>query len=50
MARPKYEDFITGWQQPDGTRWGRPVDVLVYKDGSALVSDDMGGAIYRVHR
>jgi glucose/arabinose dehydrogenase len=43
-----YEDFITGWQTPAGNRWGRPVDVLVYKDGSVLVSDDRGGAIYRV--
>jgi len=42
------EDFITGWQQPNGSRWGRPVDVLVASDGSVLVSDDSGGAIYRV--
>lgn len=48
-GRPaSYEDFITGWQQPDGSRWGRPVDVLVLKDGSLLVSDDTAGAIYRV--
>ena len=45
-----YEDFITGWQRPDGSRWGRPADVLVYKDGSVLVSDDAGGVIYRVFR
>ena len=45
-----YEDFITGWQGPDGKRWGRPADVLVYKDGSVLVSDDAGGAVYRVYR
>ncbi len=43
-----YEDFITGWQGPDGRRWGRPVDVLVHRDGSLLVSDDQAGAIYRV--
>lgn len=43
-----YEDFVTGWQRPDGSRWGRPVDVLVYRDGSVLVSDDQAGAIYRV--
>lgn len=42
------EDFITGWQRPDGSRWGRPVDVLVAADGAVLVSDDQGGAIYRV--
>jgi len=43
-----YEDFIAGWQRPDGSRWGRPVDVMVYKDGSVLVSDDQADAIYRV--
>jgi glucose/arabinose dehydrogenase len=45
-----YEDFITGWQGSDGRRWGRPVDVLVAKDGSVLISDDQAGAIYRVWR
>ena len=42
------EDFITGWQPEGGSRWGRPVDVLVASDGSVLVSDDSGGNIYRV--
>ena len=42
------EDFITGWQRADGSRWGRPVDVLVAADGAVLVSDDASGAIYRV--
>jgi glucose/arabinose dehydrogenase len=50
-----YEEFINGWQVDNATgrgatRWGRPVDVLVYKDGSVLVSDDQAGAIYRVYR
>jgi glucose/arabinose dehydrogenase len=45
-----YEDFITGWQSANGRRWGRPVDVLVYKDGSLLISDDAAGALYRVSR
>jgi len=42
------EDFITGWQDNSGRRWGRPVDVLVAGDGSVLISDDSGGNIYRV--
>lgn len=42
------EDFIAGWQRPDGTRWGRPVGLLVLPDGSLLVSDDQGGKIWRV--
>lgn len=42
------EDFIVGWQDSAGKRWGRPVDVLVAADGAVLVSDDLGGVIYRV--
>jgi glucose/arabinose dehydrogenase len=45
-----YDDFITGWQRHDGSRWGRPVDVLVARDGSVLISDDLSGTIYRVSR
>ncbi len=44
------EDFVVGWQDAQGKRWGRPVDVLVYKDGSVLISDDQRGTIYRVSR
>lgn len=43
-----YEVFAEGWQRDDGSRWGRPVDVLVMPDGSMLVSDDLAGAIYRI--
>lgn len=42
-----YEVFAEGWHK-DGKAWGRPVDVLQLKDGSLLVSDDYGGAIYRI--
>jgi glucose/arabinose dehydrogenase len=42
------EDFVTGWQFPDGSRWGRPVAVLSLPDGSLLISDDQGGRIWRV--
>jgi glucose/arabinose dehydrogenase len=42
------EEFINGWQRPDGTRWGRPVGLLVLPDGSLLVSDDRGDKIWRV--
>jgi len=45
-----YEDFVRGWQGANGERWGRPVDVLVMRDGAVLISDDTGDAIYRVHR
>jgi glucose/arabinose dehydrogenase len=42
------DDFMTGWQRPDGSRWGRPVGLVVAADGALLVSDDMGGKIWRV--
>jgi glucose/arabinose dehydrogenase len=42
------EDFVVGWQLPDGSRWGRPVAVLPMPDGSLLVSDDLGGKIWRI--
>jgi glucose/arabinose dehydrogenase len=42
------QDFAVGWLREDGSRWGRPVDVLAGPDGSLLISDDEGGVIYRV--
>ena len=44
-----YKPFITGWLQKDGKVNGRPVDVIVAKDGSLLVSDDFAGVVYRVN-
>jgi glucose/arabinose dehydrogenase len=43
----KMEPFMTGLVQ-NNQYLGRPVDVLVMKDGSLLVSDDHNGAIYRI--
>ena len=43
------EPFLTGFLQGK-SYWGRPVDVLIMRDGSVLVSDDLNGAIYRVSR
>nr|WP_245756163.1 sorbosone dehydrogenase family protein [Pontibacter chinhatensis] len=42
-----YEPFAEGWLEGEKD-WGRPVDVLVMKDGSLLVSDDKYNAIYRI--
>lgn len=42
-----YEPFAEGWLQ-NGKAWGRPVDVLLLKDGSLLVSDDHANAVYRI--
>jgi glucose/arabinose dehydrogenase len=43
-----YEDFLTGFVADDERVWGRPVDVAVTRDGALLVTDDEGGAIWRV--
>src|SRR5262245_59878330 len=43
----KVEPFLTGLVENNGYL-GRPVDVLVMKDGSLLVSDDHNGAVYRI--
>ena len=41
------DTFVTGFIQ-DNKYVARPVDLLVLKDGSMLISDDYNGAIYRV--
>jgi len=47
------EAFVQGWLKVDAsgreTVWGRPADVLPLPDGSLLISDDLAGAIYRIH-
>ena len=46
-GRPTYAPFVDVWL--DGQKAsGRPNDVLQAADGSLLVSDDLGGRIYRV--
>jgi glucose/arabinose dehydrogenase len=43
------EPFMTGLLDEANNRFlGRPVDVLVRRDGSLLVSDEQNGAIYRI--
>lgn len=46
------EPFLTGFlvQMGNGDygRFGRPCGLVVTKDGSLLISDDMNGVIYRV--
>ena len=44
-----YEPFIDGWLDEESQQeFGRPVDLLFLNDGSLLISDDYGDAIYRV--
>jgi glucose/arabinose dehydrogenase len=43
------EPFLTGFRDEANNRFiGRPVDVLMRRDGSLLVSDEQNGAIYRI--
>ena len=45
-----YTTFIDGWLDDESQdQFGRPVDILFLDDGSMLISDDYGDAIYRVH-
>ncbi len=44
------EDFATGWLE-GRSAWGRPVDLIVGRDGALYLSDDGAGRIYRIsHR
>jgi glucose/arabinose dehydrogenase len=50
-GQPKMQPFVTGFltdEKADPPMWGRPVDLLVMKDGSLLFSDDYNGILYRV--
>jgi glucose/arabinose dehydrogenase len=45
------EDFVTGWIVNDGnpgSAWGRPAVPVTARDGSLLVSSDVGNAIWRI--
>ena len=42
------EPLIEGWLSDSGAVSGRPVDLLELKDGSVLLSDDLGGILYRI--
>jgi glucose/arabinose dehydrogenase len=45
-----YDDFLTGWMMDPSSRdvWGRPVGLLVLRDGSMLITDDGANKIWRV--
>jgi len=51
FGKVELQPFLEGFLQDakaDPPMWGRPVDVLVMKDGALLVSDDYNGIVYRV--
>jgi glucose/arabinose dehydrogenase len=40
--------LVSGFENSDGSYWGRPVDAVPGPDGALYVSDDKAGAIYRL--
>ena len=40
--------LVSGFEDADGSFWGRPVDAVPGPDGALYVSDDSAGAIYRL--
>jgi glucose/arabinose dehydrogenase len=44
---PAMEDFATGWLEGTSS-WGRPVDLVVGRDGALYLSDQGAGRIYRI--
>jgi glucose/arabinose dehydrogenase len=50
-ARHTLEPAVTligGFQNANGSRWGRPVDAVPGPDGALYVTDDQAGAVYRL--
>ena len=47
-GRTKPVDVLTGFLDEDGDAHGRPVDVTADAQGALLVSDDVGGIVWRV--
>ncbi|GAA1017761.1 gluconolaconase [Acrocarpospora pleiomorpha] len=41
-------ELVTGFQNPDGSRWGRSVAAVPGPDGSIYVTDDHAGLVYRL--
>lgn len=43
------DDFLTGFQLPDGRRWGRPVGIAFGPDGALYFSSDGGiNGLFRI--
>ena len=48
-GKAKVEPFLTGWLDEAANKFlARPTDVFQMKDGSMLVSDEFGGALFRI--
>ena len=47
----RVDDLLTGFQEPDGTRWARPVGVGFGPDGALYFTSDEGGnGLFRLRR
>jgi len=42
------EPLVTGFQNADGSRWGRAVAAVPGPDGALYVTDDLAGLVYRI--
>jgi glucose/arabinose dehydrogenase len=42
------QTLVGGFQDADGTRWGRPVAAVVGPDSAVYITDDDAGAVYRL--
>jgi glucose/arabinose dehydrogenase len=42
------ESLVTGFQNADGSRWGRAVAAVPGPDGALYVTDDLAGLVYRI--
>ncbi|AKK30146.1 gluconolaconase [Mycobacterium sp. EPa45] len=40
--------LVGGFQDQDGSRWGRPVAAVAGPDGAVYITDDYAGAVYRL--
>jgi glucose/arabinose dehydrogenase len=40
--------LVSGFQEANGARWGRPVDAVPGPEGDLYVTDDLAGAVYRI--
>ena len=42
------QPVVTGFQNADGSRWGRSVDAVPGPDASIYLTDDTAGLVYRL--
>lgn len=42
------QTLVGGFQDADGSRWGRPVAAVAGPDGAVYITDDDAGAVYRL--